>query len=196
MKVGLKKIATALILLLTLLVVAIAAGRCVQRLVDWGTYLTGVGTILTGLATIALAVAALYAGLQAVREYGSRTKAEHMSTLAGFFREFYENTRFRRIRQKIDFGEFSDIRTLLEKDKTENSDFSQEEKELFDDFTDYLNFFEMVAYWIKCGQIAEDEAKAMFDYYLRRLVEFPDGSYLLGYLKAAGFEYLSQLLVK
>jgi hypothetical protein len=187
-----KKVGAVWVLLIAmavLLAAGIAAGRCIEHLADWGTYLTGVGTI-------ALALAALYAGLQAVREYGSRTKSEHMRSLSAFFREFYENTRFRRIRQKIDFGEFSEIKALLEKDNAENPDFDQVEKELFDDFTDYLNFFEMVAYWIKCGQIAEDEAKAMFDYYLRRLVEFPDGSYLLRYLREAGFEYLSELLVK
>jgi hypothetical protein len=184
-----------LIGILLLLIATILVGYCIHwklgadGLLSWGSYLTGVGTIL-------LALAASYAGVQAIKEYRERSKSERMSHLSDFFEKFYENRRFKRIRQKIDYGEFSEIKALLEKDSSSKPEFDQEERDLFDDFTDYLNFFEMIAYWKECDQIREDEMKAMFDYYMRGLAEIPDADYLMDYLKKANFEYLKELLVK
>lgn len=181
--------------ILLLLAATILVGYCIhwklgsEDLSAWGSYLTGAGTTL-------LALAAFYAGVRAVEEYGERSKSERMGRLSDFFGKFYENRGFKRIRQRIDFGDFSQIRALLEKDSSKEPEFDQEERDLFDDFTDYLNFFEMIAYWRKCDQIREDEMKAMFDYYVRGLAELPDADYLLDYLRKANFEHLSELLVK
>jgi|SRR5690348_9297102 len=158
-----------------------------EDLSAWGAYMTGARTIL-------VAFAALYAGVHGLREYQERSRAEKMRWLSKFFEEFYENKRFRMIRQKIDFGDFSEIKRLLEKGA--GTDFAQEERDLFDDFTDYLNFFEMIAYLKKRDQIDDDEMRAMFDYYFRRLVEIPEGNCVLEYLRAANFGNLYELLLE
>jgi hypothetical protein len=61
------------------------------------------------------------------------------------------------------------------------------------DFTDYLNFFEHVAYLVKRKQIEREDAEAYFDYYLSCLKRHPA---VLTYIrdKSNGFERLAEFL--
>jgi hypothetical protein len=157
-------------------------------LTAWGVYLTGAGTVLVGLM-------AVYAAIQGINEYSNRTRTERMRWLEEFYERFYENKRFRVIRQLIDFDDFAAIRSLLERDKLAEASFDQLERDLFDDFTDYLNFFEMLVYLKKKGQILEEELESMFGYYLRSLKVVAGAEDLLAYLQRAKFRNLHEFLV-
>ena len=155
----------------------------------WGDYLAGAGEVLVGLT-------AAYAAIQGIKEYGNRTKTERMRWLEDFYERFYENTRFRVIRQLIDFDDFARILSLIERDKSPEASFDQTERDLFDDFTDYLNFFEMLAYLRKKEQILKEEMESMFGYYLRSLKRVTGAHELLEYLQRAKFTNLHDFLVK
>jgi hypothetical protein len=142
----------------------------------WGAYLTGTGTVLVG-------VMAIYAALEGLGEYRNRTRTQRMRWLEEFYERFYENTRFRYVRQLIDFGDFDVIRVLIQRDQVPDATFDQGERDLFDDFTDYLNFFEMLTYLRKKGQIQPDELEAMFGYYLRSIKRALQAEELLTYLQ-------------
>ena len=156
---------------------------------SWGNYLTGTGTLLLGLI-------AIWAAIQGVREYRTRVRTERMRLLTEFYEKFYENGVFRQIRRSIDFDRTEPLRRLIEKDqKDRKAKFSMSESKLFDSFTDFLNFFEMMAYMEHERQVAEDEIEAMFGYYLGRMLEVFGKRFLLSYLTSAGFEHLPDLLV-
>jgi uncharacterized membrane protein YfbV (UPF0208 family) len=182
-------------LILTLLTVLIVAvGYCIhlrlggESLGMWGTYLTGAGTVL-------LALAASYAGIQAIKEFRARTRAEKARWTTELFRKFYEEGHgYRLIRQKIDYDDLSDILVLMRKGLEE--DFSQEERDRLDKFTDYLNFFEYIAYLLQKGQLDDSDVRAMFEYYLTRMTKLKDAKELGDWIKANGFERLHKLLVQ
>ncbi|MGB7846548.1 MAG: hypothetical protein WBL63_13100 [Candidatus Acidiferrum sp.] len=163
-------------------------GLGLEDLSAWGLYLTGTGTVLVGLM-------AVYAAVQGVKEYRNRTRTERMRWLEGFYERFYENTRFRVIRQLIDFDDFHAILLLIEREKLSEASFDQLERNLFDDFTDYLNFFEMLLYLRNKGQILEEELESMFGYYLRSLKLVTGAEEVLEYLQRAKFRNLHEFLV-
>jgi len=176
-----------------LLIVAVSVGACLQLklgfqlLSAWGSYLQGWGTL-------ALAFAAFYGATQAVREYKSRSETERAKWLSDLFHRFYEENRYAITRQKIDFEDIEDMLGLIEKDKNPGADFSLQERNLFDALTDYLNFFEYIAYLRAQEQLTDDDIDAMFDYYLRRFDEIQRSKELRQYIKDSGFENLSKLL--
>jgi hypothetical protein len=187
--------------IITLTVIAVALtifiliGHCVasqlgqERLSAWGGYLTGVGTVT-------LAFAAFLTGMQAIAEYKNRNKSEQARWVMQLFAQFFQDHRYQFIRQKIDFDDMEDIFPLMARDLKRDTIFAQEERDLLDRFTDYLNFFEMMAYLAQRKQIAADDIKQMFDYYLRRLTDIHRAKDLSDYLEKAGFENLCALLVK
>jgi len=158
-------------------------------LTSWGMYLTGTGTVLLG-------VVAIYAAIQGLTDYRNRTRTERLRLLTQFYEKFYENGTFRQIRQRIDFEKPVALSNLMKKAQSPKPEFSSDERKMFDSFTDYLNFFEMLAYLGKQEQVLEDDIDAMFGYYLKRLVEVFEEQALLSYLKYDGFERLHDLLVK
>ena len=148
-----------------------------------GSYLTGIGTVLLGSA-------ALYAGLEAVREYKTKAQTDKARWTTDLFHKFYEERAYRTIRQKIDYDDLSHIRALIHR---REGKFSQDERDLFDNFTDYLNFFEYVAYLLEQNQLDRADVEAMFEYYLKRMAESTE---LGDYARDNGFERLHTLLLK
>jgi hypothetical protein len=61
------------------------------------------------------------------------------------------------------------------------------------DLTDYLNFFEFMAYLENCGQLSRSDVAALFDYYLRLLSKHKD---VREYVVEGrnGYDYLKKLL--
>lgn len=159
----------------------------VNSLTAWGSFLTGVGTI-------GLSVTAWVAGRQAVREYASRNKAEQTRWLANLFERLFQSHLYRRIRQKIDYDDLADIAALLERNKNGSAEFTPEERDLFDEFTDYLNFFELLAFLSTKQRIDPRDVQQMFDYYLKRLWEIRESPAVMEYLRHDGFENLLGLL--
>lgn len=160
-----------------------------EQLGAWGAFLTGVGTLVLGFG-------AIYATLHGTEEYRARTDSERLRWLSQLAVEFYENRVFLLIRQKIDYDEMDDIFTLIQRDRSPGAQFGQSEKELFDKFTDYLNFFEFIAYLLYEKQMLKRDVAALFDYYLRRLIEIRRAADLLAYLQENNFENLHRLLVE
>lgn len=160
-----------------------------ESLGAWGNYLAGVGTI-------GLALAAWIAGRLAIREYADRTKAEETRWLAELFSRFFQERLYHRIRQKVDYDDLDDIVVLLEKNKQADAQFSQEERDLLDEFTDYLNFFEMIAFLSARRKIKAEDVGQIFDYYLKRFSEIKQQEAIMEYLKKDGFENLRRLLVE
>lgn len=161
-----------------------------SALAAWGSYVTGWGTMILGLA-------ALYAGVQAVREYRARARLERGRWMTELFHKFYEGKGgYRLIRQKIDYDDLQDVFALIRKDVSGDT-FSQEEKDLFDQFTDYLNFFEYVAYLVGEEQLkASSDVGTMFQYYLTRMARIKESNRLSEYIKDNGFERLQKLLLQ
>jgi hypothetical protein len=186
---------------ITLTVIAIALtvfiliGHCVasqlgqERLSAWGSYLTGVGTVT-------LAFAAFFTGMHAITEYKNRTESEQVRWVMQLFAQFFQDHRYHFIRQKIDYDDMEDIAPLMERDLKRDGDFSQEDRDLLDKFTDFLNFFEMIAYLIERRQLASKDINQIFDYYLRRMTRIHRAGALLEYLKQTGFENLYGLLLR
>lgn len=160
-----------------------------EQLGAWGAFLTGVGTLVLGFG-------AIFATLHGAEEYRARTDSERLRWLSQLLVEFYESRIFLLIRQKIDDDEMDDIFSLIQRDRLAGSQFGQSEKELFDKFTDYLNFFEFIAYLQFDKQMLKKDVAALFDYYLRCLAEIRQSADLLAYLKENNFENLHRLLVE
>lgn len=156
-----------------------------------------VGTLLTGAGTAVLGLAAAWAAFKAIPEYRARVRADEARAraekarwMSELFHGFYEDRTYRAIRQRIDYGDISDILNLTR--RAEGS-FSQQERDLLDNFTDYLNFFEYMMYLVERQQLDSSDIEAMFDYYLRSLAQRGE---LSAYAKNNGFERLSRMLLK
>ena len=177
------------------LVVTVTLGHSInlrlghESLAAWGSYLTGAGTIGLGLA-------AWFAGRKAVKEYAERTKAEQIRWVVDLFERFFQDKLYRRVRQRVDYDDLDDIADLLERNKNPNAEFSQEERDLLDEFTDYLNFFELIAFLSAKKQMASEDVNQIFDYYLRRLNEIKQKEKVMEYLEKDGFENLRKLLLQ
>lgn len=182
-----------ILVLIFLLVVGLVSGYFIhlslgqESVAAWGSFLTGIGSVL-------LALAAGYAGLQALQDYRARSRTEKARWTTELFHKFYEEGRqYRRVRQMIDYDDLSAVFELIRRGEGE---FSQEERDLFDGFTDYLNFFEFVAYLLEQRQLDRPDVRAMFEYYLTRIGQLRDSKELGDYIKNTGFERLHALLLE
>ncbi|HLJ91400.1 MAG TPA: gamma-glutamylcyclotransferase family protein [Candidatus Angelobacter sp.] len=171
---------------------------------SWGLrwspeYLTAWGTFLTGIGTMIVALGAAYAAYAAISEYREKTQIEKTKWLSDLFKQFFIDRTFKPIRQKIDFNEMDDIRELLTREiawhlHSTPEVFSQPEKDLLDEFTDYLNFLEFVGLLRKMGRLTDQDIESLFDYYIRRFVEVDSDNKIRRYLRYLGFENLNHLL--
>ncbi len=124
-------------------------------------------------------VAGLIAAWIAVVTYRQNVKLERGKWLKELYEKFYERDDLKRVRDLLDGNDQQAKEKLL--------------KEESPDFTDYLNFFEFVAYLWKTRQITLKEALGIFDYYLRSLKQ---NNGVAEYIEnpANGFEQLRELL--
>ena len=184
------------------------AGICalvlVAFLVGWRLrgsheYLTGWGTFITGIGTLIVALGAIYAGYVAISEYRENTQVEKTKWLSDLFKQLFVDPTFKKIRQKVDFNEMDDVRSLLTREIAWHQHgspetFSQPEKDLLDSFTDYLNFFEFVGLLRKIDRLTDGDIESLFDYYIRRFIEVDSDNKIRLYLRYLGFENLNHLL--
>lgn len=187
------RLASALICFLFLVATGIVCGYCIhlqlgsEALNAWGTY-------LTGTATIVLSCAAIMTGFLAVREYGARTNAEKARWLYQLYEKFFENNSYKHVRRKLDYDHVEEIEGLIQM-VGQNKSLSSDQEAHFDEFTDYLNFFEMIGLLKKLGQLTSADIRATFDYYLRLLTNKRNPQ-IRQYLVREGFENLDRLLVE
>jgi predicted negative regulator of RcsB-dependent stress response len=129
------------------------------------------------IASYCVGIVGLVAAVWTYRQNRSLERSRWASSL---YEKFYESVEHKGVRRDLDDSPDSQaVINLVDREPSE--------------FTDYLNFFEHVAYLVKCGQIKRADADAYFNYYfscLRRhksVVKYiQDGS--------KGFETLKKFL--
>jgi hypothetical protein len=181
------------VLCLLVLLVAIGSGYGIhlnlgsEALNAWGAYLAGCGAL-------ALALTAITAGFLAISDYRSRVLAEKSKWFLQLYEKLFENPQYKHVRRKLDYGDVEEIKMLIHHD-AQNLEFSQAQQTVFDEFTDYLNFFEFIAHLKEIGQVTSEDIKATFDYYLKLLTKARNPE-IRRYLKKEGFENLDKLLLE
>jgi len=133
------------------------------------------------ITEIVTAVAALVAGLWAAWTYHQNAKLERARWVKVLYDKFYEQIDLKATRDELDSPDSARIAEIVEEEASS--------------FTDYLNFFEFLAYLRQSGQIELDEIRGLFDYYLHSLKGNPN---IMKYLAdpSKGFENLRKLLSK
>jgi hypothetical protein len=175
------------------LLVAIGSGYGIhlklgsEALNAWGAYLSGCGALT-------LALAAIVAGFLAINDYRSRVLAEKSKWFLQLYEKLFENPQYKHVRRKLDYGDVDEIKMLIRHD-AQNVEFSESQQTTFDEFTDYLNFFEFIAHLKEIGQVTSDDINASFDYYLRLITKARNPE-IRQYLKKEGFENLDKLLLE
>ena len=128
--------------------------------------------------TLAAATGTLVTAAFGVLIYYRNSKLERAKWSLSLYEKFYEQKDLKRIRDILD----------NEPDDAEVMDLVLK---CSADFTDYLNFFEFVAFLEKGKQLRRAEIKALFDYYLRCIKKH---SRVLNFIRDNGYEDLNQLL--
>jgi hypothetical protein len=95
------------------------------------------------------------------------------------YEKFYEHDALKKTRNLLDGGDPAEIEEMVKKETA--------------DFTDYLNFFEFLAYLKGSRQITGDEMLGLFNYYLKNLKKT---AVVYDYIqdRHKGFERLARVL--
>lgn len=119
----------------------------------------------------------------AAAAYWKNSALERARWLSSLYTKFYEAPDLKFTREVLDCNSPNspDVKKLVEEQDAR--------------FTDYLNFFEFMAYLKACGQLSHKDVAALFDYYLRILSKHDDvRKYVLD--DKNGYGYLKRLLTK
>ncbi len=137
-------------------------------------YGSACGEFLTGIAAVCAAIGGLW-------QYSKNRKLERIKWLDSLYRRFYDEPTHKRIRRILDKeNQTKEIETLV-----------QEQPE---ELTDYLNFFEFIAYLDTTGQLKKQEISAVFDYYLGILKRHASVRRYICDIRKNGYEQLCKLL--
>jgi hypothetical protein len=129
--------------------------------------------IIASLGTLAAAFIALSV-------YRRNSRLERARWAADLYKTFYQEEKLKAVRDKLDCATGSDdVNQLVTREDAE--------------FTDYLNFFEYIAFLKKSKQLHDSEVHDLFGYYLNCLKRHDNvRAYIL---KAEnGYEGLAQLM--
>jgi gamma-glutamylcyclotransferase (GGCT)/AIG2-like uncharacterized protein YtfP len=154
----------------------------------------GWGELLSGIGTIILSSTAVFAFFSYWREI----KRERLKWLQQLYEKFYNQKRYKPVRQRIDFDDLDDLLLLLHKTRDLAKPPSLEDRNKIDEFTDYLNFFEWIAFLKSDKQLSFKNLDVMFNYYLTRTLEIDakHSGKLVKYLIENGYEKFVELLSK
>ena len=122
----------------------------------------------------------VFAAIFAVRTYRKNSKLERARWAVQLYEKFYEAHQYTKVRDTLDCD--ADVESVQEL-------VSQEESE----FTDYLNFFELVAFLAYTHQLSRDDVLRLFQYYMSCLKRH---SVVMKYIndRTKGFEQLRSFL--
>jgi len=112
-------------------------------------------SILAGIVTGAAALGAWV-------QYQGNSKREQVKWAVSLFEKFYESNNYK------EFRELLDDRDAKKSAKVEAIVHDKDAK-----FTDYLNFFELIAFLVEKKQLTDEIALNLFRYYLRLIVDRP-----------------------
>jgi hypothetical protein len=125
-------------------------------------------------------IAGIVAAFWALWVYGNNSRRERARWAESLYTRFYEKAELKTVRDQLDCaaGDATVARLVTEETPA---------------LTDYLNFFEFVAYLQSSKQLSETDVQALFGYYLDCLRRHKD---VVGYIrnKDKGFEYLSRIM--
>jgi hypothetical protein len=91
----------------------------------------------------------------AIVVYYRNHRLEQSRWLSGLYDKFYEGEKYKQVRDLLDSESNEEIGKLVDDEDS--------------GFTDYLNFFEHVAIFVKAGQLNKKDVEASFGYYLNCL---------------------------
>lgn len=141
-------------------------------------YIEGYSKIIGILTTLITLVVIVVSAFYAVRTYRKNATLEHAKWLFNLYEKFYEKENLKEIRNKLDCEETTkEVENLVKEQPFE--------------FTDYLNFFEFVAFLKKSEQITLEEIDDLFGYYLGCISRHQS---VREYLTPNGYELLDGLL--
>lgn len=126
--------------------------------------------------------------------FRNQLRLQKIRWLQELYSDFYSSDHYRQVRQRIDFADIDDLVLLLDKSDSDPKSLSQTERAQVDQFTDYLNFFEWIAFLEKKGQFSLEDVNDLFKYYLVRLLQVDKGQRLRKYIKEHGYEQFHKLL--
>jgi hypothetical protein len=123
-----------------------------------------IGQFLSGIGILFLLITAWVA----YKNYIYHTQLDRLKCLQRLFESFYSSDRYKFVRQQIDFDDVKGLLSLLRRSDSEPAELRPEERAQVDLFTDYLNFFEWIAFLESKEELAFEDVDAMFNYYLKR----------------------------
>jgi hypothetical protein len=137
--------------------------------------------IAAHIANVILALGAVIAGVVALQTYRKTAKLERAKWLAGLYEKFYEKS------------DLKGIREILDCDDEISLDITKLVRDEPSDFTDYLNFFEFVAFLQQEKQLEFREINHIFSYYLNCLERRAD---IRKYKVSKDYQPLDRLLTE
>jgi hypothetical protein len=145
-----------------------------MTLTDWNGVAQLFYNITGGIAALGTVGAAIYAA----RIYKSNSRLERARWASSLYEKFYERQELKKVRDALDCDAGTkQVDALV---STEDSDF-----------TDYLNFFEYVAFLKHREQLKLEEVHDLFGYYLGCLSRH---AAVREYIRQNGYERLDALL--
>lgn len=127
-------------------------------------------------------LAGAVAAISAFLVYHSNSRRERARWVENLYSRFFEKSELKEIRDKLDCDANDAIVDAL---------VTQESSA----WTDYLNFFELVAYLQESKQVAAEDVSALFQYYLGCLRKHRAVMDYIGN-ESKGFKYLRNLITK
>jgi hypothetical protein len=134
---------------------------------------------ITAVGTLVAAFGALGTAIWAARTYSQSVKLARARWMKELYEKFYEQPLLKPVRDQLDSGNEQAIAKLVEDEDPA--------------FTDYLNFFEFLAYLEESGEVKRADMLGIFGYYLKNLKSSPP---VIAYVKdpAKGFEKLRRVI--
>jgi len=114
----------------------------------------------------------------AVWNYYENSQRERAKWAVQLYEKFFEDNRYKDMREKFDCDPNSvEVQSIVQNEST--------------DFTDYLNFFELVCFLLRTKQLRRTDILDLFHYYLACLLRHER---VADYISTHGFEQLERFL--
>ncbi|QHN04919.1 hypothetical protein FTO74_17285 [Granulicella sp. WH15] len=139
-------------------------------------------TIFKDSLTLIVAATAAAFGL---RTYAANATTRRAEFLVDLHRSFFVEDKYRKIREILD--------SETDEAKREQARLILDEPE---EFIEFLNYFELVAYLCQCKNLLFDDVEALLGYYFRLLIHLEAVRKYIRNRPRNGFEHLDALLGK
>jgi hypothetical protein len=148
-----------------------------MTLADW----VALSQVIFNFVSVFAAIGTIGAAIYAVIVYKRNLMVEHAKWISSLYEKFYERPELKKVRDSLDCeANHEQVDELVLKEQKGQGDLS-----------DYLNFFQFVAFLESSEQLTREEIKDMFNYYLRCLKRHDR---VRKYIKESGYERLDSFL--